>query len=116
MLKCENLSYEIGRKTLISAISLKFQPGLLYGILGPNGSGKTTFMKTLTGIWKPTCGQVLWKDENLHAKERRDIAKIMTYVPQNAPLIFDYSVEEFVLMGRYAHDEKIGADLLEWAL
>ncbi len=117
MLKTEGLSYAVEDKLLIDNLSLSFYTGSLYGILGPNGSGKTTFMKAVAGIWQPASGKVFWKGEELHAKERIEISKIVTYVPQNAPLIFDYTVEEFVKMGRYAHGTRtLPKGLLEKAL
>ena len=47
MLKVHSLSYQTGKKYLIKNISLEFTPGFIYGIIGPNGSGKTTFLKFL---------------------------------------------------------------------
>ena len=106
MLTVQNLSYHLQKKALLNAITLSFVPKIIHGILGPNGSGKSTLLKTLAGIWKPSQGSVLWNEENLFKKERREISKIVTLVPQNPQLFFDFTVEEFVFMGRYAHGEK----------
>lgn len=120
MLKISNLSYFVEKKPLIEEISLEFRPGILYGILGPNGSGKTTFLKTMTGIWSPTNGHVFWHGSDLHQKERREISRIISLVLQNNPTSFDFLVEDIVAMGRYSYGIKMWdnreKDLLEWAL
>lgn len=116
MLKTHNLFYSSGNKTLLSNISLSFQPGLIHGILGPNGSGKSTLLKTLTGVWKPTDGSVYWKGEPLLEKPRQQISKIITLVPQNPQLSFDFTVEEFVKMGRYSHGDFYSRDIVEQSL
>lgn len=119
MLKARALTYKLNEKKLIQDISLDFYPGILYGILGPNGSGKTTLCKNLSGIWKPTNGQVLWHDENLLSKDRQEISRIISLVPQNPTIQFDFSVWDFVYMGRYPHhlNKKEQKDeIVEWAL
>lgn len=105
MLKANDVSYEIHGKVLVNKISLEFPTGNLFGILGPNGSGKTTFMKVLSGLWKPSQGAIYWGDDNLLALSRKQISNIVTFVPQNPQLTFEYTVEDFVAMGRYAHSE-----------
>jgi iron complex transport system ATP-binding protein len=115
MLEAHQLSYQVDGKYLIKDISLTFSPGIIYGILGPNGSGKTTFLKNLAGIWKPTHGRTTWKGKNLHEMERREISKTITLVPQYASVPFEYTVREMILMGRYSHGSH-NQELFEWAL
>lgn len=120
MLKTQNLGYKVQGKNLLKEINLEFNPGKLYGILGPNGSGKSTLLKCMTGIWKPTCGQVLWKNELLHHKEKREISRTLSLVPQNPPIPFDFKVWDIVSMGRYPLNASyLGTScpgIIEWAL
>lgn len=100
MLETKILSFSFKKRVLLEPTSLAFEPGL-HVLLGPNGSGKTTFLKTLIGLFTPRSGQVLWHGENLHQKSRLEISKIITGVFATPPPLFDYSVEEFISMGRY---------------
>ena len=97
MLKVENLSFN----EMIQNICLMFTPGTITGILGPNGSGKTTFLKTLKKIWTPTSGQVTWNGESLHALSREKMSEVMSLVPQNPQVTFGFTVREFLEMGSY---------------
>ena len=58
MIACSNLSLRFGKKVLFEEVTLKFKPGYVYGIIGANGAGKSTFLKILTGELKPTSGTV----------------------------------------------------------
>ncbi|NMM94336.1 ABC transporter ATP-binding protein [Bifidobacterium oedipodis] len=54
----DNVSKTIRRKTVLNAVSAQFERGKVYGILGPNGSGKTMLLRTLCGFIKPTSGSI----------------------------------------------------------
>ncbi len=119
MLKASSLSFNLNEKWLIENISLEFKPGCIYGIIGPNGSGKTTFLKVLAGLWKASSGMVFWKDEELLSLDRQTISRIISLVPQNGQVHFEFTVAQVVEMGTYArqnlsHKEK--KMLTEWAL
>ncbi len=58
MISANNLTLRFGKKILFEDVNIKFKPGYVYGIIGANGSGKSTFLKVLTGEIKPTEGQV----------------------------------------------------------
>ena len=102
-LKVEGLSCAYGAKTVLEDVTLSFEPGKLYGILGPNGSGKTTLLRHLCGLQKPQSGTVLLDGETaLSAIPRKALAKRISLLPQHR-LFPDISVEDFVGCGRFPH-------------
>ena len=60
MLESKELTKKFGAKTAVDRVSLVMEPGHIYAMLGPNGSGKTTWMKMAAGLIKPTAGEVLF--------------------------------------------------------
>ena len=58
MISASDISMRFGQQTLFENVSVKFNPGCRYGLIGANGSGKSTFMKILTGQQQPTTGSV----------------------------------------------------------
>ena len=99
MLECQALSY----RHLLENISLCFNPGEIHAILGPNGAGKSTLLKALAGIWAPTQGKVCWLSTPLTLQNRQAWSGLITLIPQSPNMTFEYTVEEFVGMGRYLH-------------
>mgnify|MGYP001034600546 CR=1 FL=1 len=65
ILQTDHLTKAIGKKELVSDVSLHIKKGEIYGFLGPNGAGKTTVMKMLTNLWKPSGGSVTIFGRNL---------------------------------------------------
>jgi ABC-type cobalamin/Fe3+-siderophores transport system ATPase subunit len=84
-------------------LSLTIQPGSLTGLLGPNGCGKTTLLKLLSGVLHPESGSVSFQGRALEDMSRREAARHIATVPQETHPIYDYSCLEMVLMGRYPH-------------
>lgn len=97
MLQLENLAFQ----TILRGISAQFLPGSVTAILGANGSGKTTLLKTICRILQPTNGSIQYCEQDLGKMNRQEVSRILTMVPQNAPVPFDYCVEEFLKMARY---------------
>ena len=113
-LHIKNLSfaYKKGFK-ILDDISISLEQGNILGILGPNGTGKTTFIKCINRIHEPLEGQIIFEDKNLRALKHEDVAKIIAYVPQYINTSFSMSVIDAVMMGRlpyakrsYSEDDK----------
>lgn len=77
-LKITDLTKKYYNKTALSNVSLNFEPGKIYGLLGPNGSGKTTFMKVIAGLHKQTSGEVLINNEELSYKTKAYVSYMPT--------------------------------------
>ena len=107
----------------MSAVDLALSSGEAVAILGPNGGGKTTLLKTLLGFLRPRAGRVMVDDVELDRLDDRTRARSIAYVPQHHTGVFAFSVLEVVLMGRSAHagvfsapsaaDRKIALAMLE---
>lgn len=91
-------------------VSFTVAPGSLTGLLGPNGCGKTTLLKLLSGVLKPELGSVRLGRRELRLLSARAIAQQIAVVPQETHPAFDFTVLEMVLMGRHPH---LGAFQLE---
>src|SRR5688572_9377211 len=91
-------------------VSVSIAPGSLTGLLGPNGCGKTTLLKLLSGVLKPELGSVRLGDRELRLLSCRAVAQQIAVVPQETHPAFDFTVMEMVLMGRHPH---LGAFQLE---
>jgi iron complex transport system ATP-binding protein len=99
----KNLSCGYGKEEIIKNVSLNIQQGEFIGIIGPNGSGKTTLFRAICGIIKPSKGNVLYKNKNLLNITSREIAREVSVIPQLLETPFSFSVEEFIMMGRFPH-------------
>jgi iron complex transport system ATP-binding protein len=96
-------SYE-KKKAFISDLSFSIDNGEFIGLLGANGSGKSTILKLAGGILRPAEGRVnLWGKE-LHSYRNRDRAKLLSYLPQFLDMNIPFTVREFVSMGLYPYD------------
>ncbi|WP_454915418.1 ABC transporter ATP-binding protein [Xanthobacter sediminis] len=83
-------------------VSLALEAGEVLCLLGPNGGGKTTLLKTLVGLQPALGGAVVLEGERLEAWPAARRARAIGFVPQSAPSSFAFSVREMVLMGRAA--------------
>ncbi|MCF7560001.1 ATP-binding cassette domain-containing protein [Sabulilitoribacter multivorans] len=88
MLSVSNLSVQFGKRVLFDEVNISFNGGNCYGIIGANGSGKSTFLKIISGKQEPTAGQV-----HLEAGKR------MSVLEQDHNLYDEHTVLETVLMG-----------------
>ncbi|ALJ03825.1 ABC transporter ATP-binding protein [Pseudalgibacter alginicilyticus] len=88
MLSVSNLSVQFGKRILFDEVNTTFNNGNCYGIIGANGSGKSTFLKIISGKMEPTSGQV-----HLEAGKR------MSVLEQNHNLYDEHTVLETILMG-----------------
>ncbi|MGA1866986.1 MAG: ABC transporter ATP-binding protein [bacterium] len=98
------LSCGYNTKNILDNISFSVNKGDFLGIIGPNGAGKTTLFKVMTRILKPFFGKILYKDKDIYSFSLIDFAREIAVIPQFLEIPFSYSVEEFVLMGRFPHN------------
>ena len=92
-----------GLSLAVRDVSVEVEPGSITGLLGPNGCGKTSLLKLLSGIVTPQQGRVTLDGTPLRGLPRREVARRIAVVPQETHPAFDYSALEMVLMGRHPH-------------
>lgn len=87
----------------LDGVSICIKRGELVAILGPNGSGKSSLLRTFAGLQAAQAGAVAIEGAALETLENRERARRIALVPQRLDIVPGYSVEDFVLLGRYAH-------------
>jgi iron complex transport system ATP-binding protein len=102
-LEVRRASVSRGGRTIFGPASLAIGSGELTALIGPNGSGKSTLLRILAGIWRPNSGDVRLDGAPLHSLPRKEIARRISFVPQEAQIEFSFTVSEILAMGRYAH-------------
>ena len=80
-------------KTAVDNLNLSVQQGEVYGLVGPDGAGKTTIMRLLAGVMKPTAGDA-WVNGNNTIGDSRELKKQISYMPQRFGLYSDLTVQE----------------------
>jgi cobalamin transport system ATP-binding protein len=95
--------YSQPRALAVRNVSLAVPRGSFTGLLGPNGCGKTTLLKLLSGVLHPDSGRVTLSGRALSEMSRRLVASRIASVPQETHPAFDYTCMEMVLMGRHPH-------------
>ena len=103
MLQTQNLTVAIGGKTICRELNITICSGECWGVLGQNGTGKTTLLRTLAGLHPAQSGTVSWHGVALQALSRRDLARQLALLPQSEGGEFWGSVLEYVLLGRFPH-------------
>jgi iron complex transport system ATP-binding protein len=98
-----NLTIGYSDRVVGRGLDVALKQGEVLALLGPNGGGKTTLLKTLLGILKPLAGEAQIDGRSLEALSIRDRARRVAYVPQVHNPTFAFTVETVVLMGRTAH-------------
>ncbi len=110
MFICKHLSFSYRPgKMVIDDLSLEIGEGLFYGIMGPNGCGKTTLIDLLAGHLAPQAGEITLRGRKIENFSRRELAREIALVPQFYDINFPYTAREIVLMGRYPHLPRFAA-------
>ncbi|MCO5280760.1 MAG: ABC transporter ATP-binding protein [Chitinophagales bacterium] len=101
MLELKQLSIGYGNKTLLENIQVKIEHGCLIGLLGANGIGKSTLLKTIAGIIPPLQGSVNVAGKNLHQFSIEKKAAAITIAGTERDAISFMTVQEFIQLGRH---------------
>jgi iron complex transport system ATP-binding protein len=107
MLKVCGVHAGYGGEDILNNVSFSMEKGEFVCILGSNGCGKTTLLKTILGLIPARCGKVLFLGEDIHKMREKDLAKKIAYIPQAHNPPFPFTVEDVVLMGRTPYLNKM---------
>lgn len=98
-----NVAIGYHNTTIIDGINLSLPEKEITCLLGANGCGKTTLMKTLLGLLPAIHGEILLNNQSIKTLKQRDIAKVIAYVPQAHDTPFTFTVLDMVMMGLTPH-------------
>lgn len=101
MIEVNNVSFEIDGKKILKDINLKIPEGKIYGIIGPNGVGKTTLLRCLTGIYETTCGTVKYDGENVY--DNPNVKEHIGYVADENIMHPNFRVSEVIKFYKYSY-------------
>lgn len=102
MLNIQSLSVTLGKKEIISGLSMDAASGQWWMVCGPNGAGKSTLLRSVSGA-VPYQGKIVWNGKDRRFIKPRDWAKEVGLLSQHHPADYAFTVEETVRMGRYAY-------------
>jgi branched-chain amino acid transport system ATP-binding protein len=118
VLALENLSSGYSGVPVVRGVSLAIRSGEVLGLVGRNGVGKTTLVKTIAGLLHATGGRVLYKGQDVTNRDARDMARRgMGYVPQGRGIFTRLTVLENLKMGELVggrHDAHNYEQVFEW--
>lgn len=102
ILKLEEATIKFGGLTAVNKVSFQLNKGDLFGLIGPNGAGKTTCFNLITGVYKPTSGNILFNGKSIAGNKPNAIAKMgICRTFQNIRLFANLSVRDNVVVGSY---------------
>lgn len=109
MLEINNLNVHFGVIHAVKGISLKVEDGGIVTLLGANGAGKTTTLRTISGLKKPTSGQILLNGEDItRASAIKRVEMGISHVPEGRRVFSSMTVQENLELGAYLRKDKAG--------
>lgn len=109
MLTIEDINVYYGNIQALRGISLHINQGEIVTLIGANGAGKSTMLKTISGLLKPKQGKILYEDQSIGGKAAQSIVKLgISHVPEGRRVFANMTVEENLQLGAYLRKDKAG--------
>ncbi|WP_038095853.1 ABC transporter ATP-binding protein [Treponema pedis] len=102
-IRVSNLNYELNNRRILNSVNISISEGQFVGIIGPNGSGKTSLLKHIYRVLPVVNKTVFINGKDINRMSIQETARFMTVMKQENELAFDYTNLEMVLMGRAPH-------------
>ncbi len=99
-----DVAFSHNNDEFIRNLSISLDSGRFIGLIGANGSGKSTILKLAAGILKPKSGEILLWRKQIQLYKGKDRAKLLSYLPQMIDFNVPFKVKELVSMGLYPYD------------
>lgn len=118
----ERLDIAYGERSIVDNLNISIPSGQITALVGSNGSGKSTILKTMARIMKPSQGGVFLDGKSIHQQSTKEVAKQLAILPQNPVAPDGLTVSELVAYGRFPHQKGFGTltskdkEIIEWAL
>ena len=103
LIEAKNISAGYYKTEILKNIGFDISKGAFTGIIGRNGAGKSTLLKVLCGLLKPFSGKVFINGHDVYTSSKKILSKTVSFMPQNIETNFPFTVEEFVMLGRYPY-------------
>ncbi len=114
MLEVKDLSIHFGGVKAVQNVSFAIDPGIVYSVIGPNGAGKTTLFNLITGVYKPSAGEIRLDGEAIHGRSPNELARRgVARTFQNLQICMNMSARENVMVGAHL---RLDRNLLKAAL
>lgn len=118
----DNLNISYGSIDIVKDLNLKIPKGKITTIIGSNGCGKSTVLKTIARILTPKSGEIYINKKSIKEQTSKELAKTMAVLPQSPQAPNGLTVEELIAYGRFPHQKGFGKlkkedkEIIEWAL
>ena len=112
MLKVENINVYYGQIHAIKDVSFEVKPGEIVSLIGANGAGKSTILKTISGLLRSKTGHITFKGEDISRTEAyKLVPKGLAHVPEGRRIFLQMTVKENLEMGAYTKGENMAEDI-----
>ena len=108
LVEVDDLWVSLGGTRILRGVDATMDRGRFVGLVGPNGAGKTTLLRTITGAITPDSGSITVAGERIGDLSSKATSRLVTTVPQDTTVAFEFDVRTVVGMGRHPHRSRIG--------
>lgn len=106
LLDVKGIDFFVGKTQILRSVSLQVEPGEIVGLLGRNGAGKSSILKSIMGLYRPQNGSISFKDQDImKASTRQRVLDGLAYSPEDARVFPELTVEENVNLGLWVSEK-----------